>query len=73
MKIIVNGTEHTITTELARVRIRYERLVEMANRDPSRILTVMWATRHGQGSMCPGQECYMEDGMIFNVMDTSNA
>lgn len=74
MKFIVNGRSITVDPELTNVcDAHYEDVCWCAGLDPTRILTVVWSTRTSQGSLTPGQKCVLEEGMVFNVADTSNA
>ena len=74
MNIIVNGKSHHIQTVPGECYYTtYERVVEMAGRDPSKVWTVVFTTRDYQDTMLPGRECILVEGMVFNVADTSNA
>lgn len=84
MKIILNGRE-VLVGETSRLtlgdpdaHLSYEAVVKLAGHDPSRILTVTYRTRRQgdaqrQGSLIPGQTTKVEDGMVFDVADTSRA
>lgn len=59
-------------------QVSYEDIVEWAGYGPGRILTVIYSTRRAgdeqrQGSLTPGKSTPLEDAMMFNVADTSNA
>lgn len=59
-------------------QVSYEDVVEWAGYGPGRILSVMYSTRRAgdeqrQGTLWPGKSTPLEDGMVFNVADTSSA
>lgn len=59
-------------------QVSYEDIVEWAGHGQGRILSVTYSTRRTsdeqrQGSLSPGKSTPIEDGMVFNVADTSNA
>lgn len=83
MRIILNGRtvlvgEHGGLFQTISGRVSYEDIVEWAGYGPGRILSVTYSTRRAgdeqrQGSLSPGRSTAIEDGMVFNVADTSNA
>ncbi len=57
-------------------QVSYEDIVEWAGYGPGRVLSVTYSTRgdeQRQGSLSLGKSTPIEDGMVFNVADTSNA
>lgn len=83
MKITLNG-QTVLVGEPGGVlptiagHVSYEDIVEWAAYGPGRILSVTYSTRRAgdeqrQGSLSPGKSTPIEDGMTFNVADTSNA
>lgn len=73
MNIIVNGEKafHGLET------ISYSQVVQLAGYDRDRILSVTYQGRKNgdsrrSGILIPGREVALEEGMIFNVADTSN-
>ena len=59
-------------------QVSYEDIVEWSGYSPGRILSVTYSTRRSgdeqrQGSLRPGKSTPVEDDMVFNVADTSNA
>lgn len=74
MKFIVNGKTIPVETDPANAyAVSYEQVCEWAGYDPTRVLTVVWSTKAGQGTLTAGKICMLLEGMIFNVADTSNA
>lgn len=72
--IIVNGTTH----QVALSSISYERVMELAGFDPKRNYSMTYTTlRKGdeqrQGILSPGRTTPLEDGMVFEAVNTSNA
>lgn len=73
-RVNINGRPHDLNWE----RVDYDLIVTLAKRNPDRVLTVTYTTnRKGDeqrsGSMRKGSVIELEDGMIFDVGDTSNA
>lgn len=74
MKFIVNGKPFEFDLDTTNAyAASYEHICEWAGFDPTRILTVVWSTKTGQGTIAPGQSRVLTEGMVFNVADTSNA
>lgn len=74
MRIFVNGEAHSI----ANATVSYEDIVKMDGYDQRRVLSVTYRSlRKGDsersGIMRPGKSIQAEDGMRFNVADTSGA
>lgn len=72
--IFVNGQRVTMADK----DVSYETLVVLEGYQPDRILSITYSTRRGgdeqrQGGMRRGQSVAIEEGMVFNVCDTSNA
>lgn len=83
MTIILNGRTvlvgeiHGLFPEVYG-RISYADVIEWAGYGPDRILSVTYCTNRSgdeqrQGVLSPGKSTLIEDGMVFNVADTSNA
>lgn len=76
MTIFVNGKK--IILENAPRQLSYEAILKMAGFDGDRILSVAYlAPRKGdelrEGSLRHGESTALEDGMIFDVANTSSA
>mgnify|MGYP001609991790 CR=1 FL=1 len=58
-------------------QISYGDIVEFAARNPDAIYTVSYSMPHGSdrrdGSLIKGEYVGIEDGMVFNVSNTSHA
>ena len=70
--LVVNGTPEVWTDH----RISYAQVVQLAfPGDPSDSLyTISFANPHGRdGTLAPGQETEVKDGMIFNVGKTNRS
>jgi hypothetical protein len=70
--ILVNGTQEVWTDH----RITYEQVVQLAfPGSPGDLLfTVSYANPHGKdGTLAPGQETTVKDGMSFNVIKTNRS
>lgn len=70
--ILVNGTQELWTDH----EISYEQVVQLAfPGSPSDLLyTVSYANPHGKdGTLAPGQETPVKDGMSFNVIRTNRS
>ena len=72
MNIIVTGTSIALTFPND-TPASYEDVCRLARRDPTKVLTVVWSTPTRRGSITKGGSCVLNDGMVFNVMDTSRA
>lgn len=74
MKIIINSIEHEFDGD----SISYEDLIEKLGYSRDRILSVtfkgVWrGDARREGILSPGRVIILEDGLIFNISDTSNA
>lgn len=70
--ILVNGTQELWTDH----KISYEQVVQLAAPgSPSDVLyTVSYANPHGKdGTLAPGQDTQVKDGMSFNVIRTNRS
>ncbi len=70
--IVVNGTQDTWTDH----RITYEQAVQLAYPGSSNefLFTVSYANQHGRdGTLAPGQDTEVKDGMILNVVKTNRS
>jgi hypothetical protein len=70
--IIVNGKQRTVTENT----ISYEQVVRLAFPEgPFDILfTVAYASPHGKdGTLAPGQDTHVKEGMSFNVIKTNRS
>ncbi|MHB8697627.1 MAG: multiubiquitin domain-containing protein [Sulfuricaulis sp.] len=70
--IVVNGTQETWTDH----RITYEQVVQLAfPGSPLDVLyTVSYANPHGKdGTLAPGQDTQVKDGVVFNVVKTNRS
>lgn len=70
--IVVNGKQRTVTEK----SISYEQVVRIAFPEgPFDILyTVAYANPHGKdGTLAPGQDTHVKDGMSFNVVKTNRS
>lgn len=83
MRITLNGRDVRVgeyggTFPETAGQVSYEDIVEMAGHGRHRMLSVTYSTRRfgdeqRHGSLTPGKSTLLEDGMVFNVADTSNA
>lgn len=71
--IVVNGRERTVTTD----DISYDEVVHLAfdpvPTGPNIVITVTYRRGHGnkpEGTMVPGDDVKVKEGMIFNVTAT---
>lgn len=75
MNVIVNGR----TVPLDKSDVTYEDICLVAGEDPQRVLTMTYHWRRKgtdesrEGCLIKGRSVRAEEGMIFNVADTSNA
>lgn len=70
--IVVNGKQRTVTEKT----ISYEQVVRLAFPEgPFDILfTVAYANPHGKdGTLAPGQDTHVKEGMSFNVVKTNRS
>ncbi|MDW5443808.1 multiubiquitin domain-containing protein [Polaromonas sp. SM01] len=70
--IVVNGKQRTVTEN----SISYEQVVRLAFPEgPFDILyTVAYANLHGKdGTLAPGQDTHVKEGMSFNVVKTNRS
>lgn len=70
--IVVNGKQRTVTEKT----ISYEQVVRLAFPEgPLDILfTVAYANPHGKdGTLAPGQDAHVKEGMSFNVVKTNRS
>lgn len=86
MIIIVNGRTRlvgetsglTLGDPSGTGHLSYGDIVQQAGYARDRVLSVTYCTRRKddqrrEGSLCPGESTRIEEGMIFDVADTSNA
>lgn len=86
MNIIVNGEPRlvgetsglTFGNPAGTGHLGYDQIIQMAGFAPGRILSVTYHTRRKgdeqrEGILSPGRSVLIEEGMIFNAYDTSNA
>ena len=78
MNIVVNGTEINLNEFGLRSiddnYLSYEFIVDKAGYTPNRVLSVVYTTKFdNSGMLYPGKNVKIENGMIFNVADTSAA
>lgn len=71
MNIIVNCREKEYNGEI----ISYEQVMQLAGHDPEKVYSVTWSDRKEDrnGLMYKGKIVPVNEGMVFNAMDTSNA
>jgi hypothetical protein len=76
MTIIVNGRQKTVTDK----EITFEQLVSLAFENPPTgeniLFTITYRNGHGQkpqGTLVPGQQVKVKDGMIFDVTATDKS
>jgi Multiubiquitin len=71
--VVVNGTQEVWTDH----RISYEQVVQLAfpgGSTSDSLYTVSYANPHGRdGTLAPGQDTEVRDGMIFNVSKTNRS
>lgn len=70
--IVVNGTQEVWTDH----KITYEQVVQLAfPGSPADVLfSVSYANPHGHdGTLAPGQDTPVKDGLIFNVIKTNRS
>lgn len=71
MEITINGTKQPL-------KLTYEDIIMRAGYKPNRIISVVYRGKkhgdiHREGTLYPGASVEVEDGMVFNAADTSNA
>ena len=72
--IVVNGRQRVVQDH----KLSYEQLVRLAypeaTPDESIVYTVSYANPHGRdGTLAPGQDVTVKDGMVFNVGKTNRS
>lgn len=77
MHIIVNGKNVDLSDFGWRAiddnYLSYEFIVDRAGYTPNRVLSVVYSSKFNEGILLVGGLVKIENGMIFNVADTSNA
>ncbi|MNQ30745.1 hypothetical protein D3C85_440990 [compost metagenome] len=70
MKVSVNCVDHEIEAS----ELSYEDIVKLTGGDPTRVLTVTYASRNGRdGSLTFGQTVEVVERLHINVAHTGNA
>lgn len=69
MKIIVNGVEK----ETNRFSLGYFGVKSLANKHNSLIYTITFSGKNREGTLVAGRFVELEEGMVFNVMNTGGA
>jgi len=77
MNIIINGRAIEVDLESVGGKISYDNVVIWSGREVGHIWTVVYAMPPGvdrrDGMLIPGQSVRPENGMVFNICNTSNA
>jgi hypothetical protein len=73
LNVILNGKPAKCDRE-----VTYEQIIVAAGYEPDRIISVTYSTRRNgdsqrSGMLSPGKKVLVEEGMVFNAMDTSAA